>query len=68
MRQFLVTNEGVVILDIGRLTSSDISHWEIDTHRESSFRGSSPMEASNSGFRKIRQIIAVVATILWKQQ
>ena len=68
MRQHLVTNKGVVIIDIGRLTSSGISRWEINTHRESSFRASSPMEASTSGSRKIRQIMALVATILWKQQ
>ena len=59
--QFLVTQKGVVIIDIGRLRRNKISHREIETHKESSFRGNNPMEASTSGSRETKSIIAVVA-------
>ena len=59
--QYLVTKKGVVIIEIGRLRSKDISHIEIETPGESSFIGRNPMEASTSGYGEIRLIIAVVA-------
>lgn len=61
MSQCLLTQKVVVIIDIGILRSNYISHREIDTQRESNFRGSSPIEASTSGSGEIRLIIAVVA-------
>jgi len=59
-----VTQKGFVIIDIGRLRSKDISHKEIETQRESSFRGSNPMEASTLGSGEIILIIAVVAAVV----
>lgn len=63
-----MTQKGVVIIDIGKLRRRDISHREIETHRESSSRGSNPMEACTSGSKEIKLIIVVVPTIVWKQQ
>ena len=48
--------------------STDIFHWEIETQRKSSFRGSIPMEASTSGSEEIKLIIAVVAAAVQKPQ
>jgi len=63
MRQYLVTQKGVVIIDISRI-SRDISHREIETQMESSFRGRNPMEASTLGYREFKIIIAVVAATM----
>ncbi len=63
-----MTQKGVVIIDIGILRSREISHKKIETQRESSFRGSSPMEASTSGSGEIKLIIAMVVAAVWKQQ
>jgi len=41
--QFLMTQKGVVIVDIGRFRSNNISHREIETQRDYSFRGNKPM-------------------------
>ena len=46
--------------------SREISHREIETQRESSFRGSSALEASTSGFGEIKLIIAIVAATMLK--
>lgn len=65
--QCLVTQKGVVIIDISILRSREISQKEIETQRESSFRGRNPMEASTLGSREIRLIIVVVAIAVLKQ-
>ena len=52
-----------MVIYIGRLRSKDISHTEIKTQRESSFRGIIPMEASTFGYGKIRLIIALVIAV-----
>ena len=58
-----------MIIGISILRSREITHRDIETQRESSFRGSCPMEASTSGSREIILIIKVVAiTVLKKQE
>jgi len=59
-----VTQRGDAIIDIGIFGSKYSSNWEIETQRDSSFRGRNPMEASTSGPVEIRLIIIVVATIV----
>ena len=61
MRKYLVTQKGVLIIDIRILRSRDSSHREIETQRESSFKGSIPMGDSTSGSRETKLIIVVVA-------
>lgn len=54
--------------NIGRLRKKNISHREIETQRESSFKGSNPMEASTSRYGEIRLINAVVVATVQKKQ
>jgi len=62
--QCLMPQKGVVTIDIGRMRSKEISHKEIKIQRESSFRGSNPMEGSTSRYGKIKLIIVVVAAVV----
>ena len=66
MSQCLMTQKKVLIIDIGGLRSKDISHREIETYRESSFRGRNPMEASTLRFGEIRCIIAAIVATMQK--
>jgi len=45
MSQCLVTQKGVLIIEICILRRREISHKEIESHKEYSFRGIIPMEA-----------------------
>jgi len=58
----------VLLIDNNRMRSIEISHREIETQRESSFRGSIAMEASTSRYGEIRLIIAVAAAVVRKKQ
>ena len=64
LSQYLVTQKGHVTIDIGILRSRDISHREIETQRESSFRVRIPMEARTSRYGEIILIILVVVTTM----
>jgi len=68
MSQCLVTQKVPMIIDIGIFRSRDISHRDIETQREFSFRGIIPMEVSTLGYGEIRHIIAIVATTVQKHQ
>lgn len=68
MSQWLVIEKGFVIIDIGILRRREIYQKDIETQRESSFRGRNPMEASTSGSGEIRLIITLVTTTMQKQQ
>jgi len=57
MSEFLVTQKGVVIIDIGRLRSEDITHKEIESQWESSFRGSIPMEVVLQDMRRSNSLL-----------
>jgi len=66
MSQCLVSPKKVVIIKIGRLRNINISHMEIETQRESSFKGINPMQVMTSRSNEIKPIIALVVVAVQK--